>query len=154
MGAAIGYALAQSPVVTFAVFTALALGLAAPYVALTLQPAWTRLLPKPGAWMEVLRQAVSVPIFATVIWLAWSLTSGYGAGLLVSLLCSLLLLAVAGWFLGRWPAKRWATVVAALIVLAVIAGERGGGRRSLRLHRKVHQRRPRLAAGSRGRPRR
>ena len=121
MGAAIGYALAQSPVVTFAVFTALALGLAAPYVALTLQPAWTRLLPKPGAWMEVLRQAVSVPIFATVIWLAWSLTSGYGAGLLVSLLCSLLLLAVAGWFLGRWPAKRWATVVAALIVLAVIA---------------------------------
>ncbi|MGD0735735.1 MAG: thioredoxin family protein [Terracidiphilus sp.] len=121
MGAAIGYALAQSPVVTFAVFTALALGLAAPYVALTLQPAWTRLLPKPGAWMEVLRQAVAVPIFATVIWLAWSLTSGYGAGLLVSLLGSLLLLAVAGWFLGRWPAKRWATVVAALIVLAVIA---------------------------------
>ena len=73
MGAAIGYALAQPAAVTFAVFTALALGLAAPYVALTLQPAWTRLLPKPGAWMEVLRQAVSVPIFATVIWLAWVL---------------------------------------------------------------------------------
>ena len=65
--------------VTFAVFTALALGLAAPYVALTLQPAWTRLLPKPGAWMEVLKQAVSVPIFATVIWLAWVLAAGYGA---------------------------------------------------------------------------
>ena len=43
MGAAIGYALAQPAAVTFAVFTALALGLAAPYVALTLQPAWTRL---------------------------------------------------------------------------------------------------------------
>jgi len=121
MGAAIGYALAQSPGVTFAIFTALALGLAAPYVALTLQPAWTRLLPKPGAWMEVLRQAVAVPIFATVIWLAWALTRGYGSGLLVSLLGSLLLLAIAGWFLGRWPAKRWATVVSALIVLAVIA---------------------------------
>ena len=64
MGAAIGYALAQPAVVTFAVFTALALGLAAPYVALTLQPAWTRLLPKPGVWMEILKQAVSVPIFA------------------------------------------------------------------------------------------
>ena len=46
MGAAIGYALAQPAAVTFAVFTALALGLAAPYVALTLQPAWTRLLPQ------------------------------------------------------------------------------------------------------------
>jgi thiol:disulfide interchange protein DsbD len=121
MGAAIGYALAQSPAVTFAVFTALALGLAAPYVALTLQPAWTRLLPKPGAWMEVLRQAVSVPIFITVIWLAWSLISAYGAGLLWSLLGSLLMLAIAGWFLGRWPAKRWSTAVAALIVLVVIA---------------------------------
>ena len=76
MGAAIGYALAHRAAVTFAVFTALALGLAAPYVALTLQPAWTRLLPKPGAWMEVLRQAVAVPIFATVIWLAWVLAAG------------------------------------------------------------------------------
>jgi thiol:disulfide interchange protein DsbD len=121
MGAAIGYALAQSPAVTFGVFTALALGLAAPYVALTLQPAWTRLLPKPGAWMEVLRQAVSVPIFITVIWLAWSLIGAYGAGLLWSLLGSFLLLAIAGWFLGRWPAKRWSTVVAAIIALVVIA---------------------------------
>jgi thiol:disulfide interchange protein DsbD len=121
MGAAIGYALAQSPAVTFAVFTALAVGLAAPYVALTLQPAWTRLLPKPGVWMEVLRQAVAVPIFATVIWLAWVLAAAYGAGVLAALLASLLLLAIAGWFLGRWPAKRWATAVAALILLGVIA---------------------------------
>jgi thiol:disulfide interchange protein DsbD len=121
MGAAIGYALAQSPAVTFAVFTALALGLAAPYVALTLQPAWTCLLPKPGVWMEVLRQAVAVPIFATVIWLAWVLAAAYGASVLAALLASFLLLAIAGWFLGRWPAKRWATAVAALILLGVIA---------------------------------
>ena len=121
MGAAVGYALAQPAGVTFAVFTALALGLAAPYVALTLQPAWTRLLPRPGAWMEVLRQAISVPIFVTVIWLAWVLAQAYGAGLLAALLASFLLLAIAGWFLGRWPAKRWATVVAALILLGVVA---------------------------------
>ena len=120
MGAAIGYALAQPAAVTFAVFTALALGLAAPYVALTLQPAWTRWLPKPGAWMEILRQAVAVPIFATVIWLAWVLAGAYGAGALLALLTSFLLIAIAGWFLGRWPAKRWSTAVAALILLGVI----------------------------------
>ena len=118
MGAAIGYALAQPAAVTFAVFTALALGLAAPYVALTLQPAWTRLLPRPGVWMEVLRQAVSVPIFATVIWLAWVLAQAYGASVLALLLASFLLLAIAGWFLGRCPAKRWSTAVAAVIVVA------------------------------------
>jgi thiol:disulfide interchange protein DsbD len=120
MGAAVGYALSASPAVTFAVFTALALGLAAPYLALTLQPAWTRLLPRPGAWMEVLRQAISIPIFITVIWLAWVLAQAYGAALLAALLTSFLLLAIAGWFLGRWPAKRWAAAIAALIVLAVL----------------------------------
>ncbi|MGB6827924.1 MAG: thioredoxin family protein [Terracidiphilus sp.] len=121
MGPALGYAIGAPVAVTFAVFTALALGLAAPYVALTLQPAWTRFLPRPGAWMEVLKQAVSVPIFITVIWLAMVVTSGYGVVLLAALLASFLMLAMAGWFLGRWPARRWATVVAVLIVACVVA---------------------------------
>jgi thiol:disulfide interchange protein/DsbC/DsbD-like thiol-disulfide interchange protein len=121
MGAALGYALQQSAVVTFAVFTALALGLALPYVALTFQPAWTRLLPRPGVWMEVLKQAVAIPIFATAIWLAWVLARAYGADTLLALLPSFLLLAIAGWFLGRWPARRWASLVASFIVLAAVA---------------------------------
>ena len=123
MGAAVGYALSASITVTFAVFTALALGLAAPYVALTLQPAWTRLLPRPGVWMEILKQAVSVPIFATVIWLAWVLAGAYGASSLAILLGSFLALTVAGWFLGRWPAQRWAVIVAALVLLLVVAAD-------------------------------
>jgi thiol:disulfide interchange protein DsbD len=120
MGVAIGYALAEPAAVTFAVFTALALGLAVPYVALTMQPAWTRLLPRPGVWMDVLKQAVSVPIFCTVIWLAWVLAQAYGAAVLAALLVCFLLLAIAGWFLGRWPAQRWATAVAAFIALGVV----------------------------------
>ncbi len=120
MGAAVGYALAQSTLVTFAVFTALALGLAAPYVALTLQPAWTRFLPKPGAWMEVLKQATAVPVFGTVIWLAWVLAQAYGAALLAALLTSFLLVAMAGWFLGRWPAQRWASAIAIFLLLGVV----------------------------------
>jgi thiol:disulfide interchange protein DsbD len=120
MGAAIGYALAAPPPATFAVFTTLALGLAAPYLALTLQPAWTRILPRPGAWMEVLRQAVSVPIFGTVIYLVWVVAQAYGATMLAALLTGFLLLAIAGWFLGRWPAKGWSAVLAGLIVLCVV----------------------------------
>ncbi|MGC2617342.1 MAG: thioredoxin family protein [Terracidiphilus sp.] len=120
MGVALGYALAQSAAVTFAIFTALALGLAAPYVALTLQPAWTRILPRPGAWMEVLKQAVSIPIFATVIGLAWVLANAYGAAVLAALLASFLLLAIAGWFLGRWPTKSWSTAIAGVLLLFVV----------------------------------
>lgn len=122
MGAAIGYALARPAAITFAVFTALALGLAAPYLALTLRPAWTRILPKPGAWMEILKQAVSLFLFGTAIWLAWVIAQAYGANLLLALLSIFLLVAIAGWFLGRWPARHWATAVAALILIAAIIG--------------------------------
>ena len=61
MGVAIGYALAQPPVVTLLVFTALALGLALPYVLISFFPALMRWLPKPGAWMETLKQITAIP---------------------------------------------------------------------------------------------
>ncbi len=120
MGAAIGYALAHSAAVSFAIFTALALGLAAPYLLLAYNPGWSRLLPKPGAWMEVLKQAVSVPIFATVIWLVWVFARIAGTDALIGLLAAFLLLAIAGWCLGRWPGKWTAGLVAAMVLLAAI----------------------------------
>jgi len=125
MGAAIGFALVQPALVTFAIFTALALGLATPYLALSFQPAWTKILPRPGAWMEVLKQLTAVPLFATAIWLAYvfgSLSSGGAsdptAGIyrLSLLLACFLVLAVAGWVLGRWPAK-WPSAIAAIVLI-------------------------------------
>jgi thiol:disulfide interchange protein/DsbC/DsbD-like thiol-disulfide interchange protein len=122
MGAAIGFALAQSAAVAFAVFTALALGLAVPYLLLTFHPLWMRHLPRPGAWMEVLKQATAVPIFGTVIWMVWLFGSAAGVDALAALLVAFLLLAIAGWILGRWPARRVASVFAvSVIVLAVAA---------------------------------
>jgi thiol:disulfide interchange protein len=121
MGAAIGFALSQSALITFAVFTLLALGLAAPYVLLTLQPAWIRLLPKPGAWMEYLKQAVSIPIFLAVIWMVWVFAQVAGSNGVAALLGGMLLTAIAGWVLGRWPAKGFSTVVAIILLIAAIA---------------------------------
>jgi thiol:disulfide interchange protein DsbD len=122
LGAAVGFALVQKASVTFAVFTALALGLAAPYMVLSWQPAWARILPKPGAWMEVLKQLTAVPLFATAIWLAWVYGQLYAAGDGVNqvtlLLGCFLLLAVAGWVLGRWPAK-WGSGIAAVVLIAL-----------------------------------
>ncbi len=122
MGAAIGYALAQSAGASFAIFTALGLGLAAPYLLLTLQPSWTRVLPRPGAWMDVLKQATAVPIFATVIWLVWVMAQTRGATGVAVLLATLLLLAISGWVLGRWPARRGASLVAMAILLVAVGG--------------------------------
>ena len=120
MGVAIGYALAQSAIIACAVFTALALGLAAPYVLLTLQPAWVRLLPRPGAWMEILKQATALPIFATVIWLVWVFAQAAGGNAVVFLLTGFLLAAIAGWALGRWPARTASTLVAILLLIAAL----------------------------------
>jgi thiol:disulfide interchange protein DsbD len=134
LGAAIGFALVQPSLVAFVVFTALGIGLALPYLLLAFQPAWTRLLPKPGAWMELLKEATAVPIFATVIWLVWVFAQLVGTTALIGLLTAFLLLGIAGWVLGRWPAKLPATatavVILAIAVAATIYGVRtfaGGG---------------------------
>ncbi len=126
MGAAIGFALAQPAGITFAVFTAIGLGLATPYLLLSFQPAWTRILPRPGAWMEIFKQITAVIFFATVIWLTYVYGSLFAAGAsggqavyrMALLLGCFLLLAVAGWVLGRWPA-RWTSTIAAILICAI-----------------------------------
>jgi len=120
MGVAIGYALAHSAFVSLAIFTALGLGLAAPYLLLAYNPGWTRVLPRPGAWMEVVKQLIAIPIFATVIWLVWVFTQAAGVTALVALLAGFLLLGIAGAILGRYPAKRLATLTAALVLLPAV----------------------------------
>ncbi len=134
MGAAIGFALAQPAAITFAVFTALGLGLALPYLLLSFQPAWTRLLPRPGAWMETLKQITAVPLFLTVIWLTWvygrlflasataadataitAATPGTAIDHVAKLMLGFLLVAVAGWVLGKWPARSGSTLAAILL---------------------------------------
>jgi thiol:disulfide interchange protein len=126
MGAAIGFALAQPAPITFAIFTALGLGLAAPYLLLSFQPAWTRLLPRPGAWMEIFKQVTAVIFFATVIWLVYvygslfagGASGGQGIYRVALLLGCFLMLAVAGWVLGKWPA-RWSSTIAAILIAAI-----------------------------------
>jgi thiol:disulfide interchange protein DsbD len=120
MGAAVGFALAQPAWMTFVVFTALALGLAVPYLVLSMQPQWTSVLPKPGAWMETLKQLTAVPLFATALWLAWvyaQLYAGEGVDRMTRLMACFLILAIAGWVLGRWPAK-WGAAIAAIVIIA------------------------------------
>ncbi len=121
MGPAIGYALAHSAFTSFCVFTTLGLGLALPYLLLVYFPGWARLLPRPGAWMEILKQAFSIPIFGAAIWLTWLYAENAGSTALLTLLAAFLLLAIAGWFLGRWPAKITSTITAVLVIAAAIA---------------------------------
>jgi thiol:disulfide interchange protein len=119
MGAAVGFALGQSPAVSVLVFTVMAIGLASPFLLLSVFPGLTRYLPRPGAWMETLKQLMAFPVFATVIWLLWVLGQQVGVNQLAGLLLTLLVLAIAGWIAGRWPQSRTAKAVAIVLGLAV-----------------------------------
>lgn len=102
MGAALGFALTRSIPETLLVFGVIGLGMSVPYLILSLAPGLLERLPKPGPWMETLRQILSFPMFATVIWLVWVFGQQTGVGGATYLLAALLLVSVAGWMVGRW----------------------------------------------------
>ena len=129
MGAALGFALAQPPAETLAVFIALGLGMALPYVALAWFPAWRRVLPRPGAWMVRFKQFLAFPLYATVAWLAWVLGAQLDVDAMLRL--AVLLVAVAfalwAWHASRtggsrvWKVAAIAAAAAALVVAKPLA---------------------------------
>lgn len=70
LGTAVGFALARGPFEIFSIFTFLGLGLAAPYILLSVSPKLIRLLPKPGKWMITLKRILALSLVATAAWLA------------------------------------------------------------------------------------
>lgn len=73
MGAALGFALAQSLSVLLLVFLLMGLGLAFPYLLFGLFPSWSRILPKPGRWMQTFKEIMAFPLLLTCVWLVWLL---------------------------------------------------------------------------------
>lgn len=116
MGASLGFAVGMPASQALAVFAALGVGMALPFVLVTWVPALIRWLPRPGAWMDTFRRAMAFPMFATVVWLVWVLgqqTSIDGAATLLTLL---LCLAALTWALTLRGTTR---IVLSVLVLAV-----------------------------------
>lgn len=129
MGTALGFAFTQPAAIALGVILALGLGLALPFLGLTLAPHLVARLPRPGAWMETLRQVLAFPVYATVAWLIWVLGQQVGPTGLFSALAGLVLVGLAAWsFNAGQSAAGWgrrlatATVAASLAGLAVAIG--------------------------------
>lgn len=101
MGASLGLAVTLPAGQALAVFAALGLGMALPYLAASWVPAVARALPRPGPWMETFRQLMAFPMFATVVWLLWVLGQQSGIDGAAALLMMLVVLALLIWALGR-----------------------------------------------------
>lgn len=95
-----GFAVAQPPGIGLSVFAALALGFALPVVALSFSPALLALVPRPGRWMLVMKQAFAFPMFATAIWLIWVASVQAGPNGVLAALVAVLAAGFVVWLLG------------------------------------------------------
>ena len=125
MGSALGAIVSLSTMQAMSVFTALALGVASPYLILSFFPVFIRWLPRPGAWMETFKKGLAFLLYASVVWLAWVFGNQVGVTGMAGLLLGLVILGVAAWIWGNWgnltrkkPIRRVAFIVALAVFLA------------------------------------
>ena len=124
LAAAVAYGIAGGAASAVVVFTALGLGLVWPLALVASAPRVRRWLPRPGAWMVTLRQALAFPLLATVVWLAWVLGRQAGIDAVTALLAALTLLAFGLWALGRFGtrAAQGVALAAGVGALALVIG--------------------------------
>jgi thiol:disulfide interchange protein/DsbC/DsbD-like thiol-disulfide interchange protein len=124
MAPAVGAALTQAPFSALCIFAALGVGISLPFVLLSFAPWMRRVLPKPGAWMDTLKQVFAFPVYATAAWLLWVVaqeTSPFGLG---AALAGSILVALAAWSFQKSRSSAGGgriTVVATAVISLVLA---------------------------------
>lgn len=127
MGSALGFAITQPVHITLLIFASLGLGMAAPYLLLSLFPQWLRYLPKPGSWMNTLKQFMGFLLLATIVWLVWILGIQTNTSTVTGLMLTLLITGFAGWIFGKWGSvinkssiRKLAGIVSLSLVISAI----------------------------------
>jgi thiol:disulfide interchange protein DsbD len=124
LGSALGFAFSQSPAVIVAMFASVAAGMALPYLLLTAQPGWMKFLPRPGIWMERLKQFMAFPLFATLLWIFSILGGQRGLDGMIAFAGFLLCLGLACWVYGAFcgPVGRHRFLALSIIATLCIGG--------------------------------
>jgi suppressor for copper-sensitivity B len=120
LGTAISFALSRSSFEIFAIFTAVGLGMALPYLALAVAPGTAKLLPKPGPWMETVRGLMGFLLAAAAIWLFFVLAGQLPSARVAFVQLAMLLLALFVWLGSRLTRRRWLATTG-LLAAAVLA---------------------------------
>jgi thiol:disulfide interchange protein DsbD len=123
MAAALGFALTQNALSALAVFVALGVGFALPFLLLGLWPRLLAFVPKPGAWMLTFKQFLAFPMYAASAWLVWVLAQQAGPRGVALVSAAMIALALAAWL---WSVTRSLSgrgrFVGAAVALIVLAG--------------------------------
>jgi len=126
MAGAVGYAMVQPPVASLVIFLSLAVGFAAPFTLISLFPAIAKRLPKPGAWMDILKRGLAFPMLGAFAWLVWVLTQQAGTTALLAMLMSAVVVSFAAWLYGmaqrrRYIGHSYKALLAVTVVLFIAA---------------------------------
>ena len=125
LGTALGYAFTQSSAMILVMFAAIAAGMSAPYLLLSAQPAWLRFLPKPGPWMERVKQLMGFLLLATLLFLLSVLGAERGVNAVIWASAFLLVLSLVCWMKGTFitPAASTSTrLITSFLVLVLVVG--------------------------------
>jgi thiol:disulfide interchange protein DsbD len=120
MAPALGYALVQPDGLTMPVFVSLGLGFAFPYLILSMNPNLINLMPKPGQWMETLKEFFAFPMFATSLWLIWVFAKQTDTDMLIGLLVTILLVSLILWFINKSNNKNLNLIYLLLLAIIII----------------------------------
>ena len=115
LGVTLGFAVSQPPKIVIAIFLTIAAGMSLPYLLLTSSPRLLRLLPKPGAWMERLKQAMGFVILGVAVWLLDILGASSGVDAISGACAFLLCLGIGCWMLGVWRSRIAGLLLAVLL---------------------------------------
>lgn len=122
MGPALAYAFIAPAPTALLVFLTLGLGLALPFIMIGFVPALANRLPKPGAWMETLKQILAFPMYLTAIWLIWILGKQRGVDAIALILIGAAVLALGLWWYerSRWRSHHWGRGLALIVIVLAL----------------------------------
>lgn len=123
---------------TLSIFAAIGVGLAAPFTLLAFVPAFSRLLPRPGAWMETFKHVMGFTLLATVIWLYSVLLRQVTPDAAAFYLAFLLALGVTLWGIQRFGGIVESTPRRVLVHMLAIVMVGFAWHRLARLERPAH----------------
>ena len=123
MGVAVAAGLAAPAGITIMVFLVMGLGLASPYILLAAMPGLARLAPRPGRWMEILKQGLAFPMYGAAVWLLWVVSQESGSAGVLATAAGCVLIGFAAWAMGisqsvRHKGRRLGTSLAVAAILA------------------------------------
>ena len=121
MGVAIATALSGSAAQTMAIFSSMGAGLALPYVLMACSPAVARAIPRPGAWMDVLKQALAFPMYGAAVWMLWTVSQEAGPTGVALTAFGLVLIGMAAWLVSL-PGEGWGRHVARVLAIGALVG--------------------------------